>query len=112
MPDAPERLDPMFPRLEDAQIAGLAPFGQQGDVNAGDVIVDQGDSQHGIFVRAQGLSRVVRRFAFRLQGAWQPTLVGFRAGQFIILELLTQCALVEFADAGLGNRFDEHHVIR
>jgi thioredoxin reductase (NADPH) len=46
--------DSMFPELDDAQIARLAPFGQQGDVEAGELIVDQGDSQHGIFVVLKG----------------------------------------------------------
>jgi len=50
----PETPDPMFPRLDDAQIARLAPFGQQGDVEAGAVIVDQGDSRHGIFIVLSG----------------------------------------------------------
>jgi thioredoxin reductase (NADPH) len=44
----------MFPKLDDAQIARLAPFGQQGDVEAGAVIVDQGDSHHGLFVVLRG----------------------------------------------------------
>jgi len=44
----------MFPKLDDAQIARLAPFGQQGDVEAGGVIVDQGDSHHGLFVVLRG----------------------------------------------------------
>jgi ArsR family transcriptional regulator, arsenate/arsenite/antimonite-responsive transcriptional repressor len=30
----------------------------------------------------------------------------------VILESLTQRPLVEFADAGLGNRLDEHHIVR
>jgi thioredoxin reductase (NADPH) len=54
MAETPEQLDSMFPKLDDAQIARLAAFGQQGDVEAGDVIVDQGDSQHGIFVVLKG----------------------------------------------------------
>ncbi len=62
MPDSPEQTDPMvpklpdsmFPSLDDAQIARLAAFGQQGDVEAGDVIVEQGDSRHGIFVVLKG----------------------------------------------------------
>jgi thioredoxin reductase (NADPH) len=68
MPDSPEQtdskspqpLDSMFPRLDDAQIASLAPFGQQGDVEAGAVIVDQGDSHHGIFVVLKGSIEVRR----------------------------------------------------
>ena len=50
----PRLPDSMFPKLDDAQIARLAPFGQQGDVEAGAVIMDQGDSHHGIFVVLKG----------------------------------------------------------
>ena len=51
---SPKLPDSMFPKLDDAQIARLAPFGQQGDVEAGAVIMDQGDSHHGIFVVLKG----------------------------------------------------------
>src|SRR5512142_3106964 len=51
---SPQLPDRMFPKLDDAQIARLAAFGQQGDVEAGDVIVEQGDSRHGIFVVLKG----------------------------------------------------------
>jgi len=56
LPDSifPKLPDSMFPKLDDAQIARLIPFGQQGDVEAGAVIVNQGDSQHGIFVVLKG----------------------------------------------------------
>jgi len=50
----PQLPDSMFPKLDDAQITRLIPFGQQGDVEAGAVIVNQGDSQHGIFVVLKG----------------------------------------------------------
>src|SRR2546423_15538744 len=49
----------MFPQLDDAQIARLAPFGQQGDVDAGQVVVDQGDSHHGIFIVLKGSIEVL-----------------------------------------------------
>jgi len=52
--ETPDPLEAMFPKLDDAQIARLAPFGQQGDVEAGAVIVDQGDSHHGLFVVLRG----------------------------------------------------------
>lgn len=54
MSETPDPLEAMFPKLDDAQIARLAPFGQQGDVEAGAVIVDQGDSHHGLFVVLRG----------------------------------------------------------
>ena len=77
MPDLPEQPDPMFPRLDDAQIARLAPFGQQGDVEAGAVIVDQGDSHHGIFVVLKGRIEVQR-----LAGNDGPALRVLGRGEF------------------------------
>ena len=53
-PPAPESMDPMFPRLDAAQIARLMPFGQQRQAQPGEVVVDQGDSHHGIFVVLEG----------------------------------------------------------
>jgi thioredoxin reductase (NADPH) len=54
MPEAPDQTDAMFPRLEDAQLARLAAFGQQGQVEAGAILFDQGDSIHGVFVVLDG----------------------------------------------------------
>jgi thioredoxin reductase (NADPH) len=54
MPEIPDPMAAMFPKLGDAQIERLMPFGQQGDVEAGAVIVNQGDSHHGIFVVLKG----------------------------------------------------------
>jgi thioredoxin reductase (NADPH) len=59
MPETPDPLDSMFPSLDDAQIARLAPFGQQGDVETDAVIVDQGDSHHGLFVVLKGSIEVL-----------------------------------------------------
>ncbi|MCU1339434.1 MAG: cyclic nucleotide-regulated FAD-dependent pyridine nucleotide-disulfide oxidoreductase [Bryobacterales bacterium] len=44
----------MFPKLDDAQIARLAPFGHELRVSAGEVFLNQGDSQHGVFVVLNG----------------------------------------------------------
>jgi thioredoxin reductase (NADPH) len=44
----------MFPKLDDAQIARLAPFGRQFAAAAGEVAVDQGESNHGVFVVLSG----------------------------------------------------------
>src|SRR5690349_20222759 len=73
----PQLPDSMFPKLDDAQIARLAPFGQQGDVEAGAVIVDQGDSQHGIFVVLKG-SLEVRN----VSASGGPTLRVLGPGEF------------------------------
>lgn len=46
--------DGMFPTLEEAQIARLAPFGEERHVAAGETVFDQGDSEHGVFVVVEG----------------------------------------------------------
>jgi thioredoxin reductase (NADPH) len=59
MADTPETPDPMFPRLDDEQIQRLLPFGQQLHVAAGEVFVEQGDSQHGVFVILKGSVEII-----------------------------------------------------
>ncbi|HEY4361369.1 MAG TPA: FAD-dependent oxidoreductase [Bryobacteraceae bacterium] len=53
MPET-EQEQQMFPTLDDAQLAHLAEFGQQGQAEAGAILYDQGDSAHGIFVVLEG----------------------------------------------------------
>jgi thioredoxin reductase (NADPH) len=77
VPDSTKLPDSMFPSLDEAQIARLAPFGQQGDVEAGAVIVDQGDSQHGIFVVLKG-SLEIRN----ISASGGPTLRVLGPGEF------------------------------
>src|SRR5260370_33850183 len=48
--ETPEQLDEMFPKLDDAQIARLAPFGVERRAQPGEILFDQGDAQHGVFV--------------------------------------------------------------
>ena len=67
----------MFPQLDDAQIARLAAFGQQGDVGAGDVIVDQGDSRHGIFVVLNGSLEILN-----LSTKGEPVMRVMHRGEF------------------------------
>ena len=59
MPDTPEQLDLMFPLLSDAQIARLAPFGEQRRVEAGEIVFDQGDATHGVFVVLEGSLEII-----------------------------------------------------
>jgi thioredoxin reductase (NADPH) len=54
MPEAPNPTDSMFPTLDDAQLARLAAFGQQGLAEAGTIVFDQGDASHGVFVVLDG----------------------------------------------------------
>src|SRR5260370_18455141 len=44
----------MFPKLDDAQIARLAAFGVERRAQPGEILFDQGDSQHGLFVVLEG----------------------------------------------------------
>ena len=67
----------MFPKLDDAQIARLAAFGQQGDVEAGDVIVEQGDSHHGIFVVLSGSIEILN-----VSGGDEPRMRVYGRGEF------------------------------
>jgi thioredoxin reductase (NADPH) len=59
MPETSEQLDSMFPKLDDAQLARLAMFGEQRLVQPGETIFDQGDSTHGVFVVLEGSIEVV-----------------------------------------------------
>jgi thioredoxin reductase (NADPH) len=54
MPETPEQLDAMFPRLDDSQIARLSAFGEQRQARAGEILFDQGDETHGVFVVIAG----------------------------------------------------------
>lgn len=54
MAETSEQFALMFPDLSDAQIARLAPFGEQRRVEAGEIVFDQGDATHGVFVVLEG----------------------------------------------------------
>src|ERR1700733_9126005 len=54
MPEAVQSTDAMFPKLDPAQINRLTPHGQQRHVDAGEIVFDQGDSDHGVFVVLDG----------------------------------------------------------
>jgi thioredoxin reductase (NADPH) len=54
MPEAAQQIDSMFPKLDDAQIARLAAFGEQRQAEAGEILFDQGDASHGVFVVLDG----------------------------------------------------------
>jgi thioredoxin reductase (NADPH) len=59
MPENDESLEAMFPKLDEAQIARLIPLGQKKHVGAGEIIFDQGDSNHGVFVVLDGRIELV-----------------------------------------------------
>jgi len=54
-----ELTDGMFPALDEAQIARLIPLGRERQVAAGEIIFDQGDSEHGVFVVLDGSIELV-----------------------------------------------------
>ena len=55
----PEQIDATFPRLDDAQIARVAPFGVRGQVAAGEILFDQGDAVHGVFIIVEGSVEII-----------------------------------------------------
>jgi thioredoxin reductase (NADPH) len=54
MQESSEQTDLMFPLLDDAQMARLAPFGEQRQVEAGEVLFEQGDVHRGVFIVLNG----------------------------------------------------------
>jgi thioredoxin reductase (NADPH) len=59
MPESSEPTDSMFPLLDDAQVARLAPFGERRQVEAGAVLFEQGDVHRGIFIVLDGSIELV-----------------------------------------------------
>ncbi|MBZ5610100.1 MAG: FAD-dependent oxidoreductase [Acidobacteriia bacterium] len=123
MAETAEQLDAMFPRLDDAQIERLRAFGIEGRVDAGDIVFDQGDQTHGVFIVLSGsieiLSisnsgeaslRVLERGMFtgevnQLSG--RRTLVRCRAREAAVLLEIDRATLrrIMQADAALGEIF-------
>ena len=60
MLDSPEQIEAMFPKLDGGQIARLATFGRQQNAPALEIILERGDSRHGIFVVLSGSIEVIR----------------------------------------------------
>ena len=54
MAETPEQIDRMFPTLDEAQVARLEPFGEQRRVDPGEIVFDQGDESHGVFIVLEG----------------------------------------------------------
>jgi thioredoxin reductase (NADPH) len=59
MADVPDQIDAMFPRLDDAQIERLRPFGVERHAATGEMLFDQGDNHHGVFIVLSGSIEVV-----------------------------------------------------
>src|SRR5712692_2702248 len=123
MAETIEQTDPMFPRLDDAQTTQLAAFGEQRRARAGEVLFDQGDANHGVFVVLDGsieilgvssgqddLVRVLERGAFtgevnQLSG--RRSLVQCRAREASTLLEISRASLQRMmqTDAALGEIF-------
>lgn len=67
----------MFPVLDEAQIAHLRPLGQERRVAAGEIVFDQGDSDHGVFIVLEGRLQ----FASVINGQETP-IAAYGAGKF------------------------------
>src|ERR1700688_3161994 len=60
IPESPEQIQAMFPKLDAGQIARLAALGRQQDAQALEIILERGDSRRGIFVVLSGSIEVIR----------------------------------------------------
>jgi thioredoxin reductase (NADPH) len=130
MSGVPEENDSMFPRLDSARIEHLAAFGTQREAEAGEIIFDQGDERHGIFIVRQGsieLIGVSCRGETRLtvlgpgtftgevnQLSGQRSLVRCRAREASVLLQLDRASLrrIMQADAALGEVFLSAFMLR
>jgi thioredoxin reductase (NADPH) len=56
----PHETDAMFPRLEEAQIERLKPFASQRYFQTGEILFDQGDESHGVFIVLSGSVEILK----------------------------------------------------
>jgi thioredoxin reductase (NADPH) len=130
MPETPEQPDAMFLKLDDAQIARLAEFGNQRRVEPGEVLFDRGDTDHGVIVvldghieidgvadREESVLRVLARGDFtgevtHLSG--RPSLVRCRAQEAsTVLEIdRPNLRRIMQTDATLGETFLRAFLLR
>lgn len=123
MAETPEQLDAMFPHLDEAQLDQLRAFGVAGRAEAGQIIFDQGDQTHGVFIvldgsievfgisnGAEASLRVLDRGSFtgevnQLSG--RRSLVRCRAREDSVLLEIDRATLrrIMQADAALGEMF-------
>jgi thioredoxin reductase (NADPH) len=54
MAETPEPIEAMFPKLSDEQIARLRSLGTERQAKPGEIIYDQGDDHHGVFIVLSG----------------------------------------------------------
>jgi thioredoxin reductase (NADPH) len=59
MPEPPEQDVAMFPTLDDAQVARLAALGDERHARPGEILFDQGDDHHGVFIVLAGSVEIV-----------------------------------------------------
>jgi thioredoxin reductase (NADPH) len=59
MQENTQQLDAMFPQLDAAQIERLRSFGRERRAQTGEILFDQGDSSHGVFVVLSGAIEIL-----------------------------------------------------
>jgi thioredoxin reductase (NADPH) len=59
MPETPQPTDAMFPALSEAQIERLASFSTRRHAQPGEILFDQGDDNHGVFIVLEGSIELV-----------------------------------------------------
>src|ERR1700727_1409655 len=99
--------DPMFPVLTDAQIARLAPFGEQRLVQSGEILYDQGDSSHGVYLILEGSVEVTAISTTLGRGQFTGEV-----NQLSGRRSLVQCKAREASSVVEIGRVDLRHVIQ
>jgi thioredoxin reductase (NADPH) len=125
-----DQTDAMFPKLNDAQMERVSSFGVRKQAQAGDILFDQGDDTHGVFVVLEGsleiagvlngaetVLRILSRGAFtgevnQLSG--RRSLVRCRAREAsCVIELSRTCLRqIMQTDVGLGETFLRAFILR
>jgi len=77
MPESLEQIDSMFPALDSAQIARLAAFGESRQFRAEEIVFEQGDADHGVFVVLEGSIEIVG-----ISGKYDSVLRDLGRGEF------------------------------
>ncbi|MBV8729112.1 MAG: FAD-dependent oxidoreductase, partial [Acidobacteriia bacterium] len=97
MPATAEKPDPMFPVLDSTQIQELMPFGDTRQVAPGEILYEQGDEEHGVFVVLNGsieILGVVKQAESRL-AVLRPGMFTGEVNQISGRRSLVRCRVCE-----------------
>jgi thioredoxin reductase (NADPH) len=97
--------NPTFPTLDDAQVGRLMPFGEKMTKQKGEILFDQGDDHHGVFVVLDGSIEVVSQTLTRGMFTGEVNQLSGRRS-LVRCQALENSTVIEISRAKL------HHVIQ